>query len=168
MSLSPYIKQMRAHVGHDLLLLPSIGAAVYDDAGRILLTHHADHDAWVWPGGCCEPDEIPADCVVREVWEETGLFVAPVSLLGVCGGPGLRVHYPNQDRVSYVMSVFECKVLGGTLRADQVETLEARFFPVDEVRNLRLAPWVPEVLPVLLSRRGCDGFQRPTWRPDGF
>ena len=165
MSLSPYVASLRKHVGRDLILLPSVGAAVYDDEGRILLIKHNDHGHWVWPGGSCEPNEIPADSVVREVWEEAGLHVEPVSLLGVCGGPELEVHYRNGDVVSYVMTVFECRILGGALRADQVESTEVRFFDPRELKDLSMPPWAADVLPVLLSRGGTTGFQRATWRP---
>lgn len=165
MALSPYVKNLRRHIGNDMLLLPSVGAAVFDGEGRILFARHADHGGWVWPGGACEPEEEPADCVVREVWEETGLWVEPTSLLGVSAGPNLTIRYPNGDLVSYVMSVFECRLLGGDLRPDQKETLEARFFSFDEVRELDLAPWVPRVLPILLSRRGIRGFEPARWQP---
>lgn len=166
MSLSPYIRDLRKRIGNDLLVLPSVGAAVYDDQGRILLALHAEHGGWVWPGGACEPDEEPADSLVREVWEETGLWVEPERLLGVCGGPNMRMRYPNGDLVSYVMTVFKCRILGGKLVPDQTEMLDARFVEVGEVARLPLAPWVPPVLPVLLSQNGtAEGFSKPVWRP---
>ncbi|MFV2114632.1 hypothetical protein ACFHW0_20170 [Micromonospora sp. LOL_025] len=37
MAVSPYVARLRAHVGHDLLLLPGVSAVVRDDAGRVLL-----------------------------------------------------------------------------------------------------------------------------------
>jgi 8-oxo-dGTP pyrophosphatase MutT (NUDIX family) len=47
-----------------------------------------------------DPDETPSDAVVREVWEETGLYIAPVRLLGVYGGPSCLVTYPNGERTA--------------------------------------------------------------------
>ncbi len=35
--MSRYVAGIRAKIGHDLLLLPSVAAAVFDDAGRVLL-----------------------------------------------------------------------------------------------------------------------------------
>ena len=34
---------------------------------------------------------------------------------GVFGGPSFRHTYPNGDRVEYVVVVYECAVVGGTL-----------------------------------------------------
>ncbi len=122
MGISNHLKELRAKVGHDLLLLPSATAIVFDDSGRMLLVRDADVDEWVAPGGSIEPNEAPADAVVREVWEETGLWVAPVGLIGVYGGSEFLVRYSNGDRVQYVMSVFECEVVEGQARPDGSET----------------------------------------------
>ena len=58
---------------------------------------------------------------VREVWEETGLHVAPTRILGLYGGPECHVRYRNGDEVSYLMVVFEARVIGGHPRPDGVE-----------------------------------------------
>lgn len=41
--------------------------------GRILLHWHAKLGRWLPPGGHIEPNEVPDDAAVREVWEETGV-----------------------------------------------------------------------------------------------
>lgn len=46
---------------------------------KILLVKHADYDKWLQPGGHIEPNEIPEDAAVREVYEETGI---KIKLLG--------------------------------------------------------------------------------------
>lgn len=165
MTMSKYLRDVRAKVGHDLLVLPSVTGFVFDAAGRLLLVRHATGDVWVAPGGAVDPDESPVDTVVRELWEETGLHVAPVRLYGVFGGPEFRVSYANGDEVSYVMAVFECRVLGGVLRADGVETLEARYVPLDEMAALRLGHWVPTVLPAVTKRRDAPRLPPVTWTP---
>ena len=88
---------------------------------------------------------------MREVWEETGLCVEPRALRGVYGGPDFRVRYPNGDETTYVMSVFDCRRLGGTLRADGVETLDARWVAPAELDALPLGRWVRVLLPRLLA-----------------
>ena len=71
MPLSPYVAGIRAQVGHDLLLLPTVSAAVFDAEGRILMARHTDDGRWSPIGGGLElePDEDPAAAVVREVAE---------------------------------------------------------------------------------------------------
>ena len=53
---------------------PSVGdAAVIDDEGRILLVRRADNQKWAMPGEALEVGETPAEGVVREALEETGV-----------------------------------------------------------------------------------------------
>jgi 8-oxo-dGTP pyrophosphatase MutT (NUDIX family) len=167
MPISDYLKGLRARVGHDLLVVPAATAAVRDDAGRLLLVRHTNRNVWVAPGGSMDPDETPADAVVRETWEETGLEVLPTRLVGVYSGPDFRVHYENGDLVTYVMVVIACRVLGGTPRPDGVETLEVGWFAEREIARLATPPWVGVVLPEVFAPSGARGFSPPTWRPPG-
>lgn len=164
MPISEYLRKLREHVGTTLVLMPAVSAFVFDDAGRVLLARHATGGVWGTPGGAIDPDESPQDAVVREAWEELGLHVEPVQCLGSFGGPDFRVVYENGDVVSYVITAYECRVLGGTLRPDGEEVLEARWFAVDQLASLTLSRWAQVVLPELLARR--TGWVPPvTWRP---
>lgn len=58
-------------------------AAVIDHSGKILLMRRADNRRWVLPGGMLEVGETPAEGVLREVLEETGVACLPVALVGV-------------------------------------------------------------------------------------
>lgn len=54
--------------------------------GRLLLLRRAIEPwrgTWDIPGGFCEPAEHPAETVVREIREETGLEVTVTGLLGI-------------------------------------------------------------------------------------
>jgi ADP-ribose pyrophosphatase YjhB (NUDIX family) len=147
-------------VGNHLLVLPGVASAVVDDRSRLLLLFHADSRRWVLPGGAVEPDEHPADAVVRETREETGLEVRPDTVVAVDGGPGHHRRYRNGDEVSYVTTVFRCTPVGGRLVGDDHEALEVRWVPLDEVRDLSdLAPWVGDLLPHLEGDRAV--FHRP-------
>jgi 8-oxo-dGTP pyrophosphatase MutT (NUDIX family) len=154
MPISDYLRGIRKKVGHDLLLVPSVTGLIFDDDGRVLLAKHSNGGVWVAPGGAIDPDERPADAVVREVYEETGLHVEPVGLRGVFGGPEFRVRYENGDESAYVMAVFECRRLGGDLRPDGVEVFEARYFDAAELAGLDLPPWARLILPSLVTNRG--------------
>jgi 8-oxo-dGTP pyrophosphatase MutT (NUDIX family) len=159
------MRALREKVGTSLVLVPSVTAIVFNDDGRVLLVRAANGGLWAAPGGAIDPDETPQDAVVREVWEETGLHVEPVGVCGAFGGPEFRVRYDNGDEVSYVMGVFECRLLGGRLRPDGEEILEARYFAADELAHLDLAAWARLVLPALIVRRGKPWIPAVTWQP---
>ncbi|RKX23833.1 MAG: DNA mismatch repair protein MutT [Candidatus Zixiibacteriota bacterium] len=143
MGMSEYMKDIRNKVGHTLLQMPSVTIINFDETGRVLLVKHRDTDLWVAPGGAVEPGEIPADAAVREMWEETGLVVELVGIVGVYGGPEFVVEYSNGDRTSYVTTVFEGRVVGGTLEPVDDESSEAAYFSREEVMALDTQPWVP-------------------------
>lgn len=50
----------------------TIAVFVVND-GRVLLHLHAKLGRWLPPGGHIEPNELPDDAAVREVFEETGV-----------------------------------------------------------------------------------------------
>ncbi|MEQ1502405.1 MAG: NUDIX domain-containing protein [Myxococcota bacterium] len=129
MPISAYLARVRRKVGHDELLAPAITAIVIDDRGWVLLHRSSDDGAWHTIGGVTDPGEEPADTVVREVREETGLEVVPERLVGVWSTPPLV--YANGDRMVYVGMVFACRVVGGTLAIGDDESLEVAFFPPD-------------------------------------
>jgi 8-oxo-dGTP pyrophosphatase MutT (NUDIX family) len=58
-------------------------AAVIDRAGRILLMRRSDNQLWCMPGGQMEVGETPAEAVVRETYEETGVRCFPTALSGI-------------------------------------------------------------------------------------
>jgi 8-oxo-dGTP diphosphatase len=133
MAIAPYIKRIRALVGHELLVLPSAGVLPRDDDGRILLVRLLDTDQWAVIGGAIEPDESPEQAALREAEEEAGVHLSLGRILGVIGGPEFRITYPNGDQTSYVSTVFDATVTGGTPRPDGDETSAVRWWPADQL-----------------------------------
>lgn len=127
LSKSNYMADIRRKAGNLPVMSPGATGLVFDDAGRVLVQKRRDDKLWNLPGGLYEPGEEPADIVIREVYEETGLLVSPVRLIGVYGGADYVHTYPNGDRVSYVNIVFLCDITGGTLNANNHETDELCF-----------------------------------------
>jgi len=156
MGMPPFLRAIREKVGNDLLVLPTVAGLVVDDRGRTLLIRHSRDGNWVLPGGCMEPEEYPAERLVIEMPEETGLDVRPTHLIGVYGGAGCHIDYPNGDQVSCVVSLFGCEVMGGTLTPDGEESLEIRFFSDEELASLN----VSTIGRTLLEARH-SAFQKP-------
>ena len=135
-----YIRDLRAAVGTQRLILVGASAVIRDGAGRVLLVRRGDSGRWALPAGIMEMDEAIAQTVVREVEEETGLRVEPLRLVGLYTDPALQnMTYPHGDQVHVVNATFECRVVGGQLRPDGDETIELAFFPPDALPELRPA-----------------------------
>jgi 8-oxo-dGTP diphosphatase len=165
MGISPYLATIRAAIGSQLLILPAVTGIVFDERRRVLLVQQRDVGLWSTPGGAIEPNETPADAVVREVWEETGLYTDPVRLLGVFGGPECTVVYANGDQVAYVTTVFECRARSGTLSGSTDETSASRFFGASDLETLDMTRWSRFIVPKLLDGGVDRSFQAPSWRP---
>jgi len=132
MPIPPFISALREKIGHAMLLLPATAAIIRDKEGRVLLIRRGDGRGWSLPGGIMEPGERLAESVVREVREETGLEVEPVRVVGVYSDPAVMlITYPNGDRTHLVSTTFECRVVGGELRADGDESLDVAYFAPD-------------------------------------
>jgi ADP-ribose pyrophosphatase YjhB (NUDIX family) len=125
MPISEYIRKLRERIGHGLVQMPC-ASAVIRDQGRILLLRRSDNGKWALPGGAIDPGEHPAQALVREVREETGLHVRPTRVLGVVGAA--RHTYPNGDQVEVIVTVFACDVVGGALECCDGEAVELRYF----------------------------------------
>jgi hypothetical protein len=113
MAVPDYIANLRKHVGHDLLWLPSVSAVVLNDARELLLGQRADDGRWSVISGFVEPGEQPAPAVVREVFEETGVRVVPDRISSVLSHPHT---YPNGDQCQYLNIGFRCRLGPGQRR----------------------------------------------------
>jgi len=144
MPMSAHIRRLREAVGPELLMLPGVAALVRDEQGRVLLHRRADDGSWTLPSGAIEPGETPATACERETHEETGLEVRAERVLGVFGWPRLRHRYPNGDLVEYLVVLFRCAVVGGTLGALDGESTELGWFTREQLATMPL-PYPIEV-----------------------
>ena len=134
MGIPRYVVELRDKIGHTLLLLPAVTAVVLNDLGQVLLQRRSEGGRWGLPSGIIEPGEEPAEAVVREVREESGLTVVPERISGVYGGPDLRVSYANGDEAIYVDITFVCRPIGTEMpRVADDESLEIRYFDLDDL-----------------------------------
>jgi 8-oxo-dGTP diphosphatase len=96
------------------------------NGNQILLTRREDFRVWCLPGGHVDSYESMAQAAVREVAEETGLAVALTRLVGLYSRP-------QWSDGLYHLALFAARPVGGTLRPDPHEVVEARYFDLDHL-----------------------------------
>jgi ADP-ribose pyrophosphatase YjhB (NUDIX family) len=105
----------------------AVGAVVGDDAGRILLIKRADSGVWLYPTGWADVGYSPAEVVVKEVAEETGIVVDVLGLLAVLDGMQMGLRLPMYSLV------WHCRAVGGELAAHPLECSDVGWFAEDEL-----------------------------------
>lgn len=100
---------------------------------RILFGRKHREDVWGLAAGAIELGESPAEAMVREAKEETGLDIVPERIIGVYGGKERRYTYSNGHQVEYLTIVFECRIISGELDLENDEFAELVFFPEDQL-----------------------------------
>jgi 8-oxo-dGTP pyrophosphatase MutT (NUDIX family) len=116
----------------------SVAGVITDDHGRALLIQRRDNHRWEPPGGVLELAESIHDGLRREVREETGLDVEPITLTGV---------YKNLTR-GIVALVFRCKVTGGHLTTND-EVTAFRWASQADITGLLAEAYAVRVLDAL-------------------
>ncbi|MDF0531722.1 NUDIX domain-containing protein [Tsukamurella sp. 8F] len=131
MPIPEYIRTIRRKIGTDLLWLPGVAAVVVDDEGRVLLGKRSDFGHWASPAGVLEPGEQPADAILREITEETGVTARIVDLVSVRTDD--VVTYPNGDVSQYLSILFLCRYVSGEARVADDESTEVAWFDAGDL-----------------------------------
>jgi ADP-ribose pyrophosphatase YjhB (NUDIX family) len=142
----------------------AVAAIVGNERGELLLTQRADSGVWLYPVGYADVGYSPSEIAMKEVFEETGIEVEPVSVIAVLDG--LRLGFA---RLPLYSLLFHCRMTGGELKGHPLETRAVGFYArdslpwpvagIDRWGELAFAAIDGEVRP-------CD-FDRPrtpTWR----
>ena len=104
-----------------------------NDAGEILLVKEMADGKWTLPGGWADISLSPAEVIVKEFREETGLAVKATQLLAVFD----KKCHPHPAQAFYVYKFALLCVLSGELRFQKgFDILDVGFFPVDGLPEL--------------------------------
>ena len=109
------------------------GAAFVD--GRVLLVREISDGHWTLPGGWADVNQSAAECVVREIAEESGFLARARKLAAVRDYQ--RSGHPPRNVDSIYKMFFICEITGGAARTSD-ETSEVAFFARDALPPLSL------------------------------
>lgn len=134
-----FILDLRENVGTSLLWLSGAAAVVVRDrqdhgGEEVLLVQRSDTHEWTPVTGIVDPGEEPAVTAVRECLEEACVVVRADRLVWVTVSPVIR--YPNGDRSQYLELVFRCSWVSGEPAVGDDESVDVRWFPVDDLPPL--------------------------------
>jgi ADP-ribose pyrophosphatase YjhB (NUDIX family) len=132
---------LRGETGYATPKVDVRGAAFVD--GRVLLVREISDGLWTLPGGWADVNQSAGECVVREIFEESGFEARAVKLAAVrdyhkAGHPKLALH--SQYRMYFV-----CEITAGAARPSN-ETSEVAFFERHALPPLSLRRSLPELV----------------------
>jgi 8-oxo-dGTP diphosphatase len=121
------ILPMWLHVFVTRLIQPKfnagVSALVFDEQGRVLLFKHTYRKyEWGIPGGTLEYREQPADAMMREFYEETGMRIEIKRLLKVS----------SAREFPHLGIVYLCKIVSGEFKPSH-EISEMKYFDVNDL-----------------------------------
>ena len=108
-----------------------VSAGIVRDDRLLMVQEGKEHCRGMWglPGGRVEPDEPLCDAIVREIREETALEARPIGITRV-------IRYVSQLGYHTIRFNFVVEVIGGTMRVDGDEILDALWMSFDEIDAL--------------------------------
>jgi len=150
--METYLKNLRQLVGHMPILVCGASVIVENKNGEILLQLRKDNNCWGYPGGLVDINEVVEEAAKRELFEETGIVANSLELFGVFSGKEMYHIYPHGDEISIVDICYLCKDYSGEPKGDLVESLDAKFFAIDELPEDISLPCIPALKKYLESK----------------
>ena len=151
--MSNYIMDLRKVVGHAPLLQCAGSVIIENENGEILLGKRTDNHNWGYAGGSIELNETVEECAKRELFEETGLIADELEFFMVNSGPEVHYIYPNGDEVYNVEIIYLCRKYHGTLKRQEEEVEELRFFALADIPAEISDPIAPVVRKYIEMRK---------------
>lgn len=118
-------------------IVTAASAVVVNKKGEILIHRRTDNNLWSLLGGAMEPGESIAETITREVFEESGLHVHVVKMIGVYSDPKHIIAYSNGEVRQQFSICFLCAVEAGELKISD-ESKELKFVSINDIKAYHL------------------------------
>ena len=100
-------------------------AFIHKDGQLLLLKNKYQYD-WSLPGGFIKKGEDIHSAIKREIKEEVGLIVVVKRVLDI----------KNSAKKSILDIILDCEIVGGSLKIDEKEVEQAKFYNPDSIPDL--------------------------------
>jgi len=133
-----YIEDLRAMIGHTRINLCGSVVIIRNSKGHILMQQRKyPYGRWGLPGGLMELGEAAEDTARREVFEETGMELGNLKLLGVYSGKDYLCRAANGDEFYTVVMSYIADEYFGEPSVHDDESLQFRWFdPLELPENI--------------------------------
>jgi ADP-ribose pyrophosphatase YjhB (NUDIX family) len=123
----------------------------YND--KILLEKRADSNLWGLVGGGLKLDESLEQGIIREINEETGLFVSEESLCfwKICSDPSRIGAYPDGNIVRIISAVYLVNLIENHKLICSEESEQLKYFSCEELNQLNIAETQRHIINEYLS-----------------
>lgn len=128
-----YIMELRKKIGTDPIIMVGACVLIVNEKTQLLLQHRKDNNSWGLPGGAMELGESLEEVAVREMEEETGLTPTRLELFRTFSCKEFYYKYPHGDEVYNVVTAFICKNYEGSIKFDESEATDIRFFDLTDL-----------------------------------
>ena len=144
----------------------AIGAVVGNENGEMLLIQRSDSGVWLFPTGFADVGYSAAEIAEKEVLEETGMEVEATRIISILDG--VRAKFTRMPLYSIV---FQCKVVGGTLKPHPLECDDVGFFSQDRMPQplAGAGTWVDHAFSAIRNEPievQFDEPRRPSWKSE--
>ena len=140
-----YIEDLRKIIGTRPLILVGSVVAVINNRGEVLLQKRPE-GVWGLPGGLLELKESAEEAARREVFEETGVEIGELQLVGVFSGNQYYRKLANGDEFYPVTIAYVSKdIKSSEIVRDGKETIDAGFFPLTGLPE-QTSPLIKEMI----------------------
>ena len=131
-----------------------VAVALINEYGSILLELRSDVEMWGVTGGRLDPGETPAECAIREIYEETGVELSSDKLFlsDVYGSPsdGRILQYPD-NRVHLIDILYVARISSCSTLHLSHESLALEFFPASQIPTQLVPPAVRPIRDLISS-----------------
>ena len=116
-----------------------VGAAIINEEGKLFITQRgkeAKNEKWTWeiPGGGVEFGETFEEAVKREIYEEHGIEIEILALLGICD------HIIPAENQHWVSPTYICRITKGEpIICEPHKCAQFGWFTIEEAEKLPLS-----------------------------